>query len=351
MPYQPVELTATIGCAAARTGGLLLSTVPPRPDPAALPLDGLRLRRHARGRPDHERGRSTWAPCPCRPATAPSRWGPTRPPPSSPWTATPVLRHPGDVRPDVAGHLHRAARRHRHRGRLALSLTADTRFTTTPSFWKIALAVLCLAGLVTLFVLLAAADRALPRVRILPRGWWRPAPGRRRGDGAAGGVVGRSARGPWTTATSPASSAAAATTASSATSTAGSTPPRPRSAGSTSRTTGGRRSRPRRRGCGCRRRCSGCCAGSWCRGCCCRGWAGSDWDGPVVAVDAVDRRAGVRHLVGAAGSGPAARAVGGGRHGAGVPGGGAGRGHPPGAAARRRADRRRAPPPPSRRAG
>ena len=28
----------------------------------------------------------------------------------------------------------------------------------------------------TLFVLLAAADRALPRVRILPRGWWRPRP-------------------------------------------------------------------------------------------------------------------------------------------------------------------------------
>ena len=35
MPYQPVELTATIGCEAARTGGLLLSTVPLRPDPAA----------------------------------------------------------------------------------------------------------------------------------------------------------------------------------------------------------------------------------------------------------------------------------------------------------------------------
>ena len=57
-------------------------------------------------------------------------------------------------------------------------------------------------------------------------------------------------------------------------------------------------------------------------------------------VDAVDRRPGLRHLVGAAGSGPAARAVGGGRHGADLPGGGAGRGHPSGAAARRRADRR-----------
>ena len=43
MPYQPVELTATVGCAAARTGGLLLSTVPPQADPTALPLEGLRM--------------------------------------------------------------------------------------------------------------------------------------------------------------------------------------------------------------------------------------------------------------------------------------------------------------------
>ena len=35
---------------------------------------------------------------------------------------------------------------------------------------------LCLLGLATLFALLRAADRTLPRVRLLPRGWWRPRP-------------------------------------------------------------------------------------------------------------------------------------------------------------------------------
>jgi len=45
MPYQPVALTVTTSCATARGDGerLLLSTVPPRPDPAAEPLHGLRL--------------------------------------------------------------------------------------------------------------------------------------------------------------------------------------------------------------------------------------------------------------------------------------------------------------------
>jgi hypothetical protein len=200
---------------------------------------------------------------------------------------TPVLLRPGDVRPDVAGIFTDLPTATATSGRLALSLTADNRFATTPSLWKIALAAICLAGLVTLFVLLAAADRTLPRVRILPRGWWRPRPVdavvtallavwwmigsgtvddgyiagivRSRGDN---GFVGNVYR--WLNA------------------------PRPRSAGSTSRTTGGRRSRPRRRGCGCRRPCSGCCAGSWSPGCCCPGWvgserAGSDRVGPVVA--------------------------------------------------------------------
>ena len=175
MPYQPVELTATIGCAAARTGGLLLSTVPPRPDPAALPLDGLRLV----GTPAGVRITSGGADL----GTVPLPTGDCTLALGSDATATvvaldgtPVLRRPGDVRPDVAGIFTELPAATATSGRLALSLTADNRFTTTPSFWKIALAAICLAGLVTLFVLLAAADRALPRVRILPRGWWRPRP-------------------------------------------------------------------------------------------------------------------------------------------------------------------------------
>ena len=175
MPYQPVELTATIGCEAARTGGLLLSTVPPRPDPAALPLDGLRLV----GTPAGVRITSGGADL----GTVPLPTGDCTLALGSDATATvvaldgtPVLRRPGDVRPDVAGIFTELPAATATSGRLALSLTADNRFTTTPSFWKIALAAICLAGLVILFVLLAAADRALPRVRILPRGWWRPRP-------------------------------------------------------------------------------------------------------------------------------------------------------------------------------
>lgn len=181
MPYQPVELTATVGCATARTGGLLLSTVPPRPDPTALPLDGLRLL----GTPAGVRITSAGVDL----GTVPVPAGDCTFALESDATATvvavdgnAVLRHAADVRPDVAGvftDLSAGAP-------LTLALTADTRFATTPSPVKVALAGLCLAGLVTLFVLLAAADRTLPRVRLLPRGWWRPRPV----DGAVTALLG-----------------------------------------------------------------------------------------------------------------------------------------------------------------
>jgi hypothetical protein len=170
MPYQPVALTATVGCTAARSAGLLLSTVPPRPDPTALPLDGLVL---------------VGTPAGVQVTSAGLDLGTVALPPGdctlslgSDAAATvvaldgaPVLNHLGDVRPDVAGVFTGSPSPD---ARLALSLTADTRFTTTPSLWKIALAVLCLLGLATVFALLRAADRTLPRVRLLPRNWWRP---------------------------------------------------------------------------------------------------------------------------------------------------------------------------------
>ena len=173
MPYQPVELVATLGCAAARTGGLVLSTVPPRPDPAALPLDGLQLVGTPTGVQITRAGVDL--------GTVPLPTGDCTLALGSDTTATvvtidgtPVLRHVGDVRPDVAG-IFTDLPAPSTTG-MTLTLTADTRFATTPSLWKIALAVLGLAGLTTLFALLAAADRALPRVRLLPRGWWRPRP-------------------------------------------------------------------------------------------------------------------------------------------------------------------------------
>lgn len=168
MPYQPVGLTATIGCAAARAGGLLLSTVPPRPDPSALPLDGLRLVGTSAGVEITSAGVDLGTvPVPPGGCTLALESDAT----STIVTldGTPVLSHTGDVRPDVAGIFSDLPD-------ATLSLTADTRFATAPSALKIGLAVGCLVALGLLFALLRSVDRALPRVRLLPRGWRRPRP-------------------------------------------------------------------------------------------------------------------------------------------------------------------------------
>ena len=102
MPYQPVALTATVDCAAVRDGALLLSTTPPRPDPTAEPLAGLRLT----GAPGAvevtsngvDLGRVPLAPGPCTVTVT-----------SDPRATTVsvdgrvVLTKDGDVRPNVVG--------------------------------------------------------------------------------------------------------------------------------------------------------------------------------------------------------------------------------------------------------
>jgi hypothetical protein len=176
MPYQPTQLTATVGCAAARRGGLLLATVPPRPDPTAAPMAGLTL---------------VGTPGGVTVTTAGTRLGTVAVPTggctialgSSADVTTvsidgrTVLARPGDVRPDVAGVFTESPDAGSGAG-LALTLTADTRFATTPTPLKLAVAAACLAGLVALGAVLAAADRAAPtrRLRLLPAGWWRPRP-------------------------------------------------------------------------------------------------------------------------------------------------------------------------------
>jgi hypothetical protein len=279
MPYQPVELTATVGCAAARSGGLLLSTVPPRPDPSALPLDGLRLVGTSAGVQVTSAGVDLGT-VPLPPGACTLALGSDARATVVSVDGRPVLSHRGDVRPDVAGIFTDlpGASTTGDTARLALSLTADTRFATTPSPLKIALAVGCLVALGVLFALLRSADRALSRVRLLPRGWWRPRPvdavvaallgvwwvigAGTVDDGYIAGIV----RGPRRQRLRRQRLPLAQR------------PRGPVRLVSTSRTTGGPPSRPRRRGCGCRRRCSGCCAGSWCRGSCCRAWAGSGAD-------------------------------------------------------------------------
>ena len=89
-----------------------------------------------------------------------------------------MLTRPGDVRPDVAGIFTESPAAGSGRADLTLALTADTRFATTPTPLKLAIAAVCLAGLLALGVALAAADRAASTrgVRLLPAGWWRPRP-------------------------------------------------------------------------------------------------------------------------------------------------------------------------------
>ena len=208
LPYQPVAIGVTTSCAAARPGGLLLSTTPPRPDPAAAPLAGLGL---------------VATPAGVTVTTAGTTLGTVALPAgdctlalTSDATATtvtldgrPVLRQVGDVRPDVAGlftalpdtgappevgALSGAASPtgdvpRETTGRpsggtatvpatITATVTADTRFATTPTPLKLALALTCLLALAGLGVVVARADRRGPtrRVRLLPAGWWRPRP-------------------------------------------------------------------------------------------------------------------------------------------------------------------------------
>ena len=172
MPYQPLQLTAVTSCASARAAERqdLLSTVPPRPDPAADPLYGLRL--------SYEDGR-------LRVLSAGTDLGGAALPDGDcalRLTATPqrtelwldgavVLSHAGDVRPDVAGAFSDLP------AGVTLALTTDTRFQTTISPVKAVLGALCLAALLGVLVLLGRADRAVaPRLRRCPRRWWRPRP-------------------------------------------------------------------------------------------------------------------------------------------------------------------------------
>lgn len=166
MPYQPVQLDASIDCAAARTpGALLLSTTPPRPDPAAQPLAGLQITSTGDGLRVTSagvglgtvalpQGRCT--------VTVASGFART----TVAVDGRPVLTRDGDVRPDVAGAFTDAPTG------VTLSLTADTRFQTTISPVKAALAVICVLALLGMFVALARIE--VRAARLLPRRWWRP---------------------------------------------------------------------------------------------------------------------------------------------------------------------------------
>ncbi|MFC4944801.1 arabinosyltransferase domain-containing protein [Pseudonocardia sp. GCM10023141] len=181
MPYQPVELTATVGCAVALAGDepggppssaerVLLTTVPPRPDPAAQPLAGLRIT--TTGTHLHiasaglDLGTVTLPNDSCVVTVQ-----------SDPARTTvlvdgaEVLHHDGDMRPDVAGAFTDET------GGVSLALTTDTRFQTTISPLKLAIAAVGVLALLGMLVALRRVDRRVTApVRLLPRRWWRPRP-------------------------------------------------------------------------------------------------------------------------------------------------------------------------------
>lgn len=186
LPYQPVALTATVECAAARAtalGATLLSTVPPRPDPSAYPLAGLRITAEggavAVSSSGVELGRVPLPPGPCTITVAADPRGT-----QVLVDGAAVLIRGGDVRPAVVGAFSDVDPA---TGGVALALTADTRFQTTATSLKAGVAVIGVLALLGLLVALGRADTRRGRaVRSLPRHWWRP----RLVDGAVVALLG-----------------------------------------------------------------------------------------------------------------------------------------------------------------
>ncbi|GAA4544515.1 arabinosyltransferase domain-containing protein [Pseudonocardia xishanensis] len=161
MPYQPTELTATVGC--TRVPGTLVTTVPANADPTAAPLDGLTVAVVD----DTVRVTSAGVELAAVPVPA----GDCTVAVHSDTAATsvlldgaPVVTRTGDLRPAVA------ALQSDRPELVAVQLTADTRFQTTITPLKAAIAVVGVLALLAMVVLLEARGR----IRWLPRRWWRP---------------------------------------------------------------------------------------------------------------------------------------------------------------------------------
>ncbi len=149
LPYQPVTTTASVGSDAVRAvapGTVLLSTTPPRPDPLAEPLQGLKMTAGPPGVVAISVGGHDLAPvvlpggpCTVRLVSGISSTTVTLDAPSG---ARPVARVDGDTRPAVAGAFTGAA----SAAGVSLSVVADTRFQTSAAGLKIALGVVALVA-------------------------------------------------------------------------------------------------------------------------------------------------------------------------------------------------------------
>ncbi|HEX2301933.1 MAG TPA: arabinosyltransferase domain-containing protein, partial [Pseudonocardiaceae bacterium] len=171
MPYQPVELAATIPCAAGPADAVLLSSTPLRPDPAAPPLPGLRVQRSGGELVVSSYGEQV-ASTPQPPGRCIVTVGSD---PQHTWAelnGRRVGELTADVRPVVAG-----AFTETPDAGTRLSLVTDTRFQTSMTPLKAALAVLGVLALFAALLTVARLDARSEhtrRIRLLPERWWRP---------------------------------------------------------------------------------------------------------------------------------------------------------------------------------
>lgn len=175
MPYQPVQLTATVPCTSTSSADtVLLSTVPLRPDPAAPPLPGLRVERadgHLVVSSYGKQVARTAQPvgsCTVQLGSDPQRT----------WVhvnGRPAGEITGDARPVVAGAFTDAP----NTAGLHLTLVTDTRFQTSMTPVKAVLAALSALSLLGALLAVARLDAHDDRTRrALPASsrWWQPRP-------------------------------------------------------------------------------------------------------------------------------------------------------------------------------
>lgn len=171
LPYQPVQLTATLPCEGP--GTVLLSTVPLQTDPGAPRLPGLRVERTG-----DQLVITSYAQLVAR---APQPSGACQLQVRSDPDRTAALLNGrvigevgGDVRPVVAGVFTDGRGDVRD---VQFNVVTDTRFQTSMTPLKaalVALAALALLGAVLAGGVLDRRSRSTRRVALLPHRWWRP---------------------------------------------------------------------------------------------------------------------------------------------------------------------------------
>lgn len=173
VPYQPVHLVASWDCSAAAQvppGGIVLSTVPAQAAERTPELPGLQVLRASSGRVVVTSGETLLAD-----RALPSgecQWQLRSTPDSTEvlLDEVTVAKYTGDIRPAVAGLFSEVPAG----GGLAVELTADTRFQTSPGPLKIGLAVVFGCCSLGALGLIAWTERRRRRVRLLPSRWWKP---------------------------------------------------------------------------------------------------------------------------------------------------------------------------------